>query len=216
MPDRTPRADDRGTTLVELVVVMIVLTLVAGLTAKVTVSIAQSVSATSSYADTVARTRLALGSIERQVRSGDVLFNPVAETSWNSSCSAFGTSAGNCMRVYTQVDGVRRCVQWEILADTSDPTTAVLKTRSFSPSWNLDGDVSAWRTVTRGLQLPSAAAPPFVLLGGTTPYSSRLLEVDLFAVDSKRPGHVTAIATSLAGRNATYGYTGSQCSPGPA
>jgi type II secretory pathway pseudopilin PulG len=141
MAERRPGPADLGTTLVELAVVMIVLALVAGLSVQVVISMARNLAATSSFADSVARIRLALGSMERQVRSGDVLFSPVTESSLNAACQAYGTSSGSCMRVYTQVDGARRCVQWQIAADPAAPTTAVLKTRSFSPSWNIDGDV---------------------------------------------------------------------------
>jgi hypothetical protein len=214
--DRRPGTEDLGATVVELAVAMIVLTLVAGLSVQVTISMARNLSATSSFADSVARIRLALGSMERQVRSGDVLFSPVTESSLNAACQAYGTSSGSCMRVFTQVDGVRRCVQWQIAADPAATATAVLKTRSFSPSWRVDGDVDPWRTVVRGLQLPSAAAPPFTVQGGSTPYSSRLLQVALTAVDPNRPGRTTTLTTGLAGRNATYGYDSTLCTPGPA
>jgi hypothetical protein len=216
MAERRPGATDVGTTLVELTVVMLLLTLLGGLAVQVTISLARNLAATSSFADSVARIRLALGSMERQVRSGDVLFSPATETSLNAACQAYGTSSGSCMRVYTQVDGVRRCVQWQIAADPAAPTTAVLKTRSFSPSWSVDGDVGSWGTVVRGLQLPSATAPPFTVQGGSSPYSSRLLEVALTAVDPNRPGQATTLTTGLAGRNATYGYDTTLCTPGPA
>jgi hypothetical protein len=210
-----PRQPDTGTTLVEMLITMVVLALVVAMSAQVTISIARSMAETRSYADAVGAVRLALGSLERQIRSGDVLFNPVSEASVNPQCIAYGTSAGSCMRVYTQVDGIRRCVQWQVVADSSHSGRALLRTRSFSPSWAVDGDTGTWRTVTTGLQPPSASSPPFTLSGASSAYSTRLLEVSLVAVDASRPSRVTTVNTALSGRDTVYGSDGTFCSPGP-
>lgn len=206
---------EAGTTLVELLVTMVVLTFVAALSAQVTITVARGLTETRSFAEAVSAVRLGLGSMERQVRSGDVLFNPVSEAGNDPQCVAYGSYAGSCMRVYTQVDGVKRCVQWQIVADAATPGTALMRTRSFSPSWQLDGDIGGWRTVTGGLRTPSAASPPFTLSSLGSAYSNRLLEVELVSLDASRTSRTTTISTALSGRGTVYGGDGSLCSPGP-
>lgn len=207
---------EAGTTLVELLVTMAVLTFVMTLSVRVSATIARSLSDTRTFAESVSAVRLGLGSMERQVRSGDVLFNPVSEAGITPQCVAYGSNAGSCMRVYTQVDGVKQCVQWQIIADGARPGTALMRSRSFSPSWSLDGKVGDWRTVADGLRPPSASSPPFTLSSPTSAYSNRLLEVELVSVDASRTTRTTTVKTALSGRGTVYGGDSSLCSPGPA
>ena len=150
-------------TLVELLVTMVILTFVLSLSAQVTITIARSMTEARTYTDSLSAVRQGLGSMERQVRSGDVLFNPVSEAAITPQCVAYGSYAGSCMRVYTQVDGVKRRVQWQIIADGAVPGTALMRTRSFSPSWAVDADIGTWWTVAAGLTPPVAGSPPFTL-----------------------------------------------------
>jgi prepilin-type N-terminal cleavage/methylation domain-containing protein len=211
VPDR----DDAGVTLIELLVVMAVFGLVAVLSTQATIMIARSVSATRARAETTSQVRLALNSVERQIRSGNVLFNPAEEATTTAGCQAFGATGGSCMRVYTQLGGIRRCVQWQVIPDASASGLAMLRTRSFSPAWQSDSDVSAWRIAARGLQLPSAANPPFVREDLSTTYGSRLLNVTFVASDPQGSGHAVTLTSSMAGRNTTYGFDATLCSPGP-
>jgi len=210
-----PERNDSGMTLIELLVAMTVLAVVAAISTRATIMIARSVTTATQSADAVGEVRLALGSIERQVRSGNVMFSPAGEPT-SQGCQVYGTNGGSCMRVYTQVAGVRRCVQWQVLAASGATGRAFMRTRSFSPAWDTDGDVGSWRTVARGLQLPSASSPPFVLQGGSTMYSSRLLDVAFVVPDPRGGGRTVTLASSLSGRNTTYGFDNSLCSPGPA
>lgn len=207
---------DAGVTLIELLITMIVLVMGSVLALQVTVGLVRNLREVRLYSDTLAAVRLGLGSMERQIRSGDVLFNPVSEAAINPDCAAWGTQSGSCMRVYTQVDGLKRCVQWQIVADPAVAGTALMRSRSFSPTWSTDGDVGAWRTVARGLTPPSAAVAPFTLSSTSSAYSNRLLSVRLIALDAGRSGRDTTIETALSGRGTVYGGDASLCSPGPA
>jgi hypothetical protein len=203
-------------TLVELLVTMMVIAMVAAVSAQATIMIARSITEARAFAASVAAVRLGLGSMERQIRSGDVLFNPVSEATITPECVAFGASAGSCMRVYTQVNGTKRCVQWQVIPDPNQDGRAVMRSRSFSPSWATDGEIGDWRTVATGLLPPTATQAPFTLSDAASAYSTRLLEVKLIAVDAARPARTSTVTTALSGRGTVYGGDRSLCSPGPA
>lgn len=210
-----PERGDEGYTLIETLVAMVVLGVVVAIAVQATVGLLDSMRATQEATAAGAQVRMALNSLEHQVRSGNVLFTPVAEATSDPGCQAFGAAAGTCMRVYTQAGGVPRCAQWQVVPDTAAPGSSLLRTRSFSPAWQTDRDVDEWRVAARGLVPPTAAAPPFQLQGASTAYSSRLLDVTVLAWGQDRRGTVR-LTSSLSGRNTTYGTTTSMCDPGPA
>lgn len=210
------RSDDNGLTLPELLIVMLVFGMVAALSVQATVMMAGSVSTTAGTANSISQVRLAPSSMERQIRSGDVLFSPAEEAVPGSDCQAYSTAAGSCMRVYTRAGITGLCVQWQVLPDPATPGLALLRTRSFAPTWQTTGAVEAWHVTARGLRAPAAADPPFTLQGAATPFDTRLLDVTLTAPDSTNNGHDITLTSSLAGRNTTYGYDSSLCFPAPA
>ena len=156
--------------------------------------------------------RIALERIDRQVRSGNVLYSPADETA--PGCTGDATAkSGTCMRVFTQANGPERCVQWQVIADPATPGTSLLRTRSWAPDWATSGDQTPWATITRGLGNPTASAYPFILQSDSD-YGTRLLKVRLEAYDARRKASVV-ISSSMSGRNTTYGYTGAQCTSSP-
>lgn len=216
MSSRLNRASrgDGGLTLIEILVTMTVFSIAMAMVYPVLIDVQKRTKGVSDTADAVAQVRFGLADIDKQVRSGNVLYSPADEPAALASCTAAGT-AGTCMRVYTQTNGSQKCVQWQVLADGSRPGTSLLRTRGWSLTWQSDGNVSAWRTVARGLTA-SPAVMPFTLQGGTTAYQSRLLDVRFEAVDDRRPEKPVVISSSLSGRNTNYGYDTGLCSPVPA
>ena len=79
--------------------------------------------------------RLGVQQLDRQIRSGNLIYNPAAEND-----SANGIQPGLSLRVYTQSNSVQRCVQWRIY-------NKLLQTRSWTTTWQVDDIVTAWRTV---------------------------------------------------------------------
>lgn len=201
-----------GFTLVELLVTMIVFGLAMTMVTKAVGKVERYAGDAQGSADANSEVRLALADIDRQVRSGNVLYSPANETT-PSTCTATGTDAGTCMRVYTQANGVHRCVQWQVLADPAKPTTSIIRSRSWSPNWQTDGSSSGWATKARGLLL-TPSVPPFTLQGAVTSSSSRYLSVRFEAKDPRRPGAVV-LTSALAGRNTNYGFDAGLCSPVP-
>lgn len=206
------RDEDRGFTLVELLIAMTVFGVAMTMVYQAMIRVQTYTRDTQGSADANSELRQAVAQIDRQVRSGNVLYSPANETS-PATCTASGTDAGTCMRVYTQANGLERCVQWQVMNDSAAPGTQLLRSRSWSPNWVTDGNFTGWVTQARGLfGTPSAA--PFTLQGAATSYSSRYLTVRFEAKDQRRP-KASVITSSLAGRNTNYGYDGGLCSPAP-
>jgi prepilin-type N-terminal cleavage/methylation domain-containing protein len=208
-----PREErEGGFTLIEMLITMVIFGLATGLVVKAVGKVERFASDAQGSADANSEVRLALADIDRQVRSGNVLYSPANEVT-PTTCTATGTDAGSCMRVYTQANGVQRCVQWQVLPDPTKPTTSLIRSRSWSPTWQTDGSYTSWATKARGLLL-TPSVPPFTLQGAVTSSSSRYLTVRFEAKDPRRPGAVV-LTSALAGRNTNYGYDAGLCSPVP-
>lgn len=205
---------DAGLTLTELLTTMIVLSLAMAVVFPAVILVQRKVNDLEDTASSVGEVRLALATIDRQARSGNVLYSPAAEAT-TGCVGDTATNAGSCMRIYTQANGLQRCVQWQVLADGSG--NAVLRSRSWAEDHITTGVVSGWSVIARDLEVPDATTPatlPFRLQGADTVYDSRLLDVRLAAVDERR-GTPTVLQGSLSGRNTNYGYDPGVCSPVP-
>ena len=220
---RDARRDGRGEdgmSLIELLVSMIVFSMAIALAFSAVILIVQKSDDVQKSADAIAELRLALAQIDRQVRSGNVLFSPEDELIPGDCSSVPGSDAGTCMRIFTQSNGDQKCVQWQVLVDpdsTTTPATYLLRTRNWHKDWDTGGGtVEPWRTVARDLHLGSVA--PFTLSTAldtpVTPYGDRMLRVHLEAWDARREQPVS-IDSSITGRNTSYGYDAGQCDPVP-
>ncbi|MEI2717744.1 MAG: prepilin-type N-terminal cleavage/methylation domain-containing protein [Candidatus Nanopelagicales bacterium] len=207
-------AGDAGVTLIELLITMAVFSLVIGLIFQGVITVQRMAEESRRDAESVSQLRQGLAIIDRQVRSGNVLYSPGDEDQVLSTCEGTGTS-GSCMRVYTQANGDERCVQWQVIADADAPGTSALRMRSWSPTWQTDGLTTGWSTVSRGLVNPGEGNWPFTLQGGTSAFASRLLDVNLGAVDLNDPSESDELSASISGRNTNYGYDAGRCSPAP-
>ncbi len=181
------RRDD-GFTIVEMLVVMVVMTVILAAAYNVLLVILKNTKAVNDRADASMQVRHALAQIERQVVSGNVLYDPATEPLPMS------------MRVYTQANGLQRCVQWQV-------TGGELRTRAWAPG---DSTASPWTVVARHI-VNTSSQQPFVLQGGSTAYGSRLVDVRLFAQLDPDGGPPAELETSISGRNTLYGYDPDVC-----
>jgi len=203
-------------TLTELLVSMIVFSIAIGMVYSAVILTMQWSRETQQAADAVNELRQGLAQIDRQVRSGNVLFSPEDEDTWLTSCQdgGAGSNAGTCMRIFTQSNGDQKCVQWQVAPDPLG-TGKVLQTRSWETDWQTGGTVSAWGVVARDIHLVAGTTPmPFTLEGASTPYKERMLRVHLEVWDKRQKAPVE-IDSSLTGRNTSYGYDNGQCEPVP-
>jgi type II secretory pathway pseudopilin PulG len=200
-------SQDRGTTLVELAVVMFVSGIVIALAAQFVISFGKDANTATTLANQVDSVRLALDSVDRQVRSGDVLYLEPA----GSTCTAYG-SGSNCLRIATEADGTTICVQLQLIPHPGGDGSYDLRTRTYSPSWASGGTVGAWRQVTNGLGPPSTARPPFTL-GQQSGVGSQAVTVQFGAPRISASVAPVKLTATFVPRNALYG-TSAICSGG--
>jgi type II secretory pathway pseudopilin PulG len=202
-------------TLVELLVSMSILSIVLLVFFSVLASVQRGVVAQDTLSRTLDETRLALQQLDRELRSGNVLYDPALENAPPGSGgipSCSGCLPGYTLRVYTQTNadtrGTYKCVLWKI------DTEQRIMTRQWQPSD--PSNATGWRIVATGivngsLNKPAFTLDPDPLKGGRT------LNV-LYAVNSDlahRPTQTVLVQASLTGRNTSYGYPANVCQQTP-
>lgn len=196
--------EQEGMSLVEVMtsVAMLLIVLVTFLTVLMSVNNGVQIQQERSIANDMART--AIERLDREVRSGNVLYNPATEALPYYS-----------FRVYTQANFPTRtemqCVQWQVTTENQ------LLRRSW-PQGD-PGEVTEWTVVADEIvnrsvspNVPVFVRDPDVLKGGRTIDVTFMVDVD--PADAKQ--RTVRIETSLTGRNTSYGYPEDACSPVPA
>jgi prepilin-type N-terminal cleavage/methylation domain-containing protein len=196
--------DERGMSLVEVMVASIILGVVVLVFTGTLTSIQKAVVNQDNLSRTNDQARLAVEQLDREIRSGNVLYDPADE---DPPYDPFYT-----VRVYTQTNAPSRntfsCVLWEI-TDAGE-----LRTRRWPPD-----DVSAataWRVVATGIVNRDLGVPAFEL--DTDPLKGeRTLSITLRVNEDleNRPSQTIEIQESLTGRNTSYGYPVSVCGTTP-
>lgn len=198
------RRDERGMTITEVTVVVAMLLIVLASFLTVLESVNEGVIIQQDRSAMNDEARLAIEQIDREVRSGNVLYDPAAEVPANFS-----------MRIYTQANATTRtpsftCVQWRIEEQQ-------LNRRWWPPDH--PEEVSDWRTVASDVvnRDLSPTVPAFAL--DTDPArNGRTVDITLM-VDSDISDAVSTpvrLQTSLTGRNTSAGYASDACNPAPA
>ena len=200
--DHRRRPQD-GTTLPEVVIVSALLMVVLAIAAQVMLSMLQVTSGADDRAGTADAARRAVETIDRLVRSGNILYDPALEP----TSAANHLAPGLTMRIYTQSNGTQRCVQWRVNA-------GVLEQRSWSEAWRSDHVVSSWHPVVD--RIVNTTATPLFALDAAHGFGSRLLQLDLRADSPAANAAPTVeIRSAITGRNTTYGYSTTVCSDVP-
>jgi prepilin-type N-terminal cleavage/methylation domain-containing protein len=197
--------DERGLSLPELLVA----TFVFGVVSLIFTSTMASVQGAVVHQENLSRTndqaRLALEQLDREIRSGNVLYDPANEST--APYEPYYT-----LRIYTQSNADTRgsfsCVLWTI------DDAGQLLTRRWPPGD--PGSATAWRVVATGIVNKELAVPAFVLdpdpLKG-----SRTLDVALRVNENmtRFPDSTIELTQSLTGRNTSYGYPVTVCQSTP-
>jgi hypothetical protein len=173
---------------------MMVFGIVIGLTVGLLVMIGRQYQDNVARSDSVESARIGLMQIDRFVRSGNLFYDPAS-------------SGGMNVLVYTQANGDRQCVEWRVLGDGQ------LRNRSWSPTWETDGEVSDWGTIARNLvnNAPGYTAAPAFALTATGADSQSVLQVRLLVKNPDSTGKPAEVATTLSGRNTLFGYDPAVC-----
>lgn len=197
-----PKAhDERGMTLVELMIAMAITSIVLLVFTTTLTSMQRAVVEEDVRGRLNDDARLAIQTIDRMVRSGNLLYDPEDE-SGNDPYDA--ASTGFIFRVYTQVklqaDDNARCALW--LIDDQE--------RLLYREWpTMDPSAaSAWRVVTTGIVNRTEDVPAFVLdSAGRTVQITFQMNPDL----EHRPQATQEFTASLTGRNTSFGYPNNVC-----
>jgi len=185
---------DGGVTLVETLVSTVVFAVAVSLTVSVLITISRQTRDNVARSDSVESARIGLSQIDRLVRSGNLFYDPA-------------TSGGMSVLVFTQANGERQCAEWRVQADGQ------LRSRSWSPSWQTDSQVSDWTTFARNLVNNAAGytATPAFTLTTTGRDSQSVLNVRLLVKNPDGGGVPVEVATTLSGRNTLFGYDPAVC-----
>lgn len=153
--------------------------------------------------------RLALAQMDREIRSGNVLYDPADEVPDPANDIVPSMS----MRIYTQSNAPTRnpgnqCVQWRISGGT-------LQTRMWADDPN--PPATPWRTVARDIVNRDLPTPvPAFALDPNPSYYKRIIQITLVvdrADDAAAPQETTL---SITGRNTRYEQSDTVCDTLPA
>lgn len=201
--------DERGTSLVELAVVVALLsTALAGIL-PVLNSTQTGVGRAVARSEVRDEARLALAEIDRQIRSGNVFYDPALDND-----PANDVVPGMALRVYTQADAPSytpgsQCAQWQITGD-------VLRTRRWASS-DPSGTVTPWRTVASDIANREQSPPvPAFSLDSSASYGNRLMKIRIVVDRTDENDGPATFDLSVTGRNTQYGYPTQLCATIPA
>lgn len=198
--------NESGLTLVELMVT----TMILGIVMLVFYSVLASVQASTVRQDNLSRTndqaRLAVEQLDREIRSGNVLYDPATET------PAYYT-----LRIYTQANAPTRtpapgylCTLWTINSSNQ------LVTRTWPPLQ--PSSATPWRVVAEGIvnRVVNPNVPAFALDSDPNK-GSRTLNITLVVNNdvTNLASQNTRIQESITGRNTSYGYPQNVCADTP-
>jgi prepilin-type N-terminal cleavage/methylation domain-containing protein len=191
---------ERGMTLVELVVAMAILSIVMLVFTTTLSSVQRAVVEEDVRMRLNDQARLAMQSIDRLVRSGNILYDPVDE----SGNDPFGGATGYMFRIYTQAEQSAaqdaRCALWMV----NDEQELIYRT------WPVlaPEDASEWQVVAEGIVNRDLNAPAFTLdAAGRTLAIEFQVNPDL----AHRPQATQTVEASLTGRNTSFGYPVQLC-----
>jgi prepilin-type N-terminal cleavage/methylation domain-containing protein len=194
-----------GMTLVELLVAMMIMSIVMLVMTTTLTSIQRAVVEQDVRGRLNDQARLALQSIDRLVRSGNILYDPIDETGNDPYDVA---AAGYMFRIYTQAEQTEdedpRCALWLV----NDDQQLLYRT------WPvLDPEAaSTWQVVAEAVVNRELDEPAFSLdSAGRTIAVEFHVNPDL----QDRPQATQVVRASLTGRNTSFGYPVQLCSELP-
>jgi prepilin-type N-terminal cleavage/methylation domain-containing protein len=196
--------DERGMTLVELVVAMMILSIVMLVMTTTLSSIQRAVVEEDVRTRLNDQARLAVQSIDRLVRSGNILYDPVNE----SGNDPYGAATGYMFRIYTQAEQTAgqsaRCAIWLL----NNQQQLLYRTWPILEPEN----ASDWQVVADSVVNRNLGNPAFSLdAAGRTIAVNFYINPDL----AHRPQATQVVSASLTGRNTSFGYPVQLCATLP-
>ncbi len=216
---RRARREEGGFTLVELLVSMTIFSVLMAIILSLMITMMYQAKDNLGRQRAVEQGRLGLSQIDRQIRSGNLILDPL-----NDGVAESGVPANYSLRIYTQEGGDYKCAQWRVIFYASSEF-GQLEYREWEPDDT--STATAWSRVASNLVAPTATFaatdsqswPPFwvdtTLPSGTDAQNVRitLRLKDPDANTSSKPQVVTSVIT---GRNTVFGYPSLTCNVVPA
>ncbi|MFB3737399.1 MAG: PilW family protein [Candidatus Velamenicoccus archaeovorus] len=202
--------DERGLTLVEMMVATVILGLVLLVFLSTFASIQRATSREEERSRNNDEARLAVEQLDREIRSGNVLYDPARENAGIDSCD--GCVPGYTLRVYTQSNAPTRagftCRLWRVDEEEQ------LQTRSWPPLH--PEQATGWRTVATGIVNLVEGQVAFERSDDPS-RADRTVNVRLLVNDdhANHPGDTVQIEVSLTGRNTLFDYPQDVCDQVP-
>lgn len=223
---------EAGFTLVEMLIAMSLLTVVmvvflgALFTSQTTVARSTARSTSNDQA------RLALQELDKEIRSGNVLYDPAncppppVNPSGGPTCYVSeGITQNMSLLVYTQTNANSRnpgnqCVQWRITPPDSS-SLSQLQRRAWSVNWQTDGIVLGWRDIADNVvnRQPPGGGPatPAFSLDPANAFGGRVVQVTILT--NGDPANIESPTVTdtveITGRNTEYGYPSNICTTIP-
>jgi prepilin-type N-terminal cleavage/methylation domain-containing protein len=220
-PRRSTFRSQDGFTLVEMLVAMAIMSIVLAVFGTVFASVQNTAMKEDALGQSNDQIRLAIYEIDREMRSGNVIYDPSLENAASSVpghiASCTGCLPNYSMRIYTQTNANTRtggdaagfeCVMWQVDASQE------LLVRSWPPEQ--PEDASAWRVVATGIvnrvnNQPAFSLDPDPLKGGRTLNVTLQSNNDI----THFPKNTVTEQDAFTGRNTSYGFPVSVCQQAP-
>jgi len=197
---------ERGLTLVEMMVTMMILGIALAIFLSVLFSVQRGVVVQEQRTARNDQARLAIQALDRELRSGNMLYDPASESVPYYS-----------LRIYTQTNAPTRgtidnppgttCVQWLLEGEKLQTRLWVPYDPSTATSWRTVAEGIVNRTVTPNVPLFTVDPDPYK--GGRTIQVTLLVNDDY----ANHPEQTIRLQAALTGRNTTYGYLQNACTP---
>jgi hypothetical protein len=194
--------EEGGMTLTELAITSALLLVVSGTFLTVVESLSRSIGEQQERSNNNDQARAAVEQLDREIRSGNVLYDPAAES-----------PANYALRIYTQANATTRtpsflCVQWRI--DDRE-----LIRRTWPP--HDPANASGWRIIATDVVNVDQGVPAFAL-DPDPAKAGRTVDITLLVNSDPEESNspTIRIQTSLTGRNTSFGFPLDVCNPAPA
>lgn len=197
--------DESGMSLVEVMTSVAILLVVLGTFLTILSTLNDGLQVQQERSIAVDQARLAIERLDREIRSGNLFYDPAGESVPNHT-----------FRLYTQSNAPTRtpsyqCVQYRI-------NDSHQLTRRFWPSGEPQ-NVSSWSVVAEEIvnrdvdpEVPAFALDPDPAKGGRTVDVTLMVDVDIADTEQR----TVRIQSSLTGRNTVFGFPIDSCTPAPA
>jgi prepilin-type N-terminal cleavage/methylation domain-containing protein len=200
-------SEERGLTLVEMMVTMMILGIALAIFMSVLFSVQRGVVLQEQRTARNDQARLAIQALDRELRSGNLLYDPASESVPYYSLRIYTQSNAPTRATPTDNPTGTTCVQWLLEGEK-------LQTRQWVP---YDATTAtSWRTVAEGIVNRSVSPNVPLFTVDPDPYKGgRTIQVTLLVNDdyANHPEQTIRLQAALTGRNTTYGYLQNACTP---